>query len=128
MSTCTCKSTRNPSENTCPQTFCDIFVLFRIAQNKQLQQNTFAFYFFFYFLLLYCSVTNGFYPRVFFFLQSSFCRSFCLQRLGSTKEEVADPTQSSDGVDLGLRAQSRKSIGEPHRACDLARTPAQGNN
>lgn len=41
---------------------------------------------------------------------------------------MADPTPSLDGADLGLRVQGRKSIGEPHEACDLAPTPARGNN
>lgn len=32
---------------------------------------------------------------------------------------MADPSQSSDGADLGLRAHGRKSIGEPHESRDL---------
>lgn len=38
---------------------------------------------------------------------------------GSTKEEMADPSQPSEGAELSLRAQGRKSIGEPYIAHDL---------
>lgn len=31
---------------------------------------------------------------------------------GSTKEETAEPSQSSEGAELSLRAHGRKSIGE----------------
>lgn len=31
---------------------------------------------------------------------------------GSTKEETADPSQSSEGTELSLRVHGRKSIGE----------------
>lgn len=33
---------------------------------------------------------------------------------GSTKEDMADPSQPSEGGELSLRAQGRKSIGEPY--------------
>jgi len=40
----------------------------------------------------------------------------CLLHTGSTKEEMADSSQTPDGAELSLRPQGRKSIGESHRA------------
>lgn len=37
---------------------------------------------------------------------------FLFSPTGSTKEEMADPSQSSEGAELSLRVHVRKSIGE----------------
>lgn len=39
-------------------------------------------------------------------------RTLCVFPTGSTKEETAEPSQSSEGAELSLRVHGRKSIGE----------------
>lgn len=43
---------------------------------------------------------------------------FLFSPTGSTKEEMAEPSQSSEGAELGLRVHGRKSIGELYIAHD----------